>query len=222
MNDKHLVFSFGSTFVQVECLVNLAPIALKNHPDKDKLIKEVDNLTIQGKEGIITHTESLVRRLNIIKPNQTHIDQLIRFLKSKVSPSFIKHKKFFQENKNNVYVVSNAFKQIITPVVADFGIAPDHVLANSLTFDKNGNVKELDRSIPSSNIYGKALAVAGLRLTGKTYVIGDCYTDLEIKNSGFADYFIAYIEDVTRKSIIKHADYIARNLDDVLEFINST
>jgi len=47
-------------------------------------------------------------------------------------------------------------------------------------------------------------------------VIGDGYTDFEIKNSGLANKFYAFTENVERENVMSQADHIAPSLDEFL------
>ena len=60
-----------------------------------------------------------------------------------------------------------------------------------------------------------------LNLKGIVIVIGDGWTDYQIKESGLADYFIAYIESISRKAVIKKGDILAKSFIDVSNFIDS-
>ena len=48
------------------------------------------------------------------------------------------------------------------------------------------------------------------------YVIGDGYTDYEIKHSGLANKFYAFTENVERETITSKADHITPSLDEFL------
>lgn len=222
MNDKYFIIDFGSTFVEIECIENLALISLKNNPKKKAIIEQIHKITEMGMEGEISLRESLIKRIDLIKANKHHVEEFIKVLKSKISKSILKNKAFFSKHKDQIYIVTGAFKELIVPLTRDFGIPDDHTIANTLIYNESGYITGIDLSNPFSYRFGKAIATAGLRLTGKIYIIGDNYTDYEVKNNGVADYFIAYVENITRKTIIKHADYIAKNFNDVIEFINKT
>ena len=56
-------------------------------------------------------------------------------------------------------------------------------------------------------------------LKGKVFVIGDGYTDYEIKRDGYADTFFLFIENIKRDSIIKSADYLLKSLDQFIKII---
>jgi len=47
-------------------------------------------------------------------------------------------------------------------------------------------------------------------------VIGDGYTDYEIKHAGFANKFYAFTENVEREKVLAKADHITPSLDEFL------
>jgi len=55
-----------------------------------------------------------------------------------------------------------------------------------------------------------------LNLPGDVYVIGDGYTDYEIKHAGLANKFYAFTENVERERVLSKADHIAPSLDEFL------
>nr|MCU0392876.1 phosphoglycerate dehydrogenase [Thermoflexibacter sp.] len=55
-----------------------------------------------------------------------------------------------------------------------------------------------------------------LHLQGEIYVIGDGYTDYEIRQAGLANSFFAFTENVEREVVVEKADHIAPSLDEFL------
>ena len=84
---------------------------------------------------------------------------------------------------------------------------------------------ELKNQLDKKNIMaynqGKVEVVKNLNLIGKTIVIGDGYTDYEIKKHGYADMFIAYTEHVNRYKVSNLADYKSDSFNDIINYINS-
>ena len=104
-------------------------------------------------------------------------------------------------------------------MVADFHIPANHVFANTFTWNKEGEITGFDSTNVLSNDGGKPALVRQLNLAAPVVVIGDGYTDFEIKKAGLATYFIAYTENVSRPSVLEKADFVARNFNDFLNFI---
>jgi D-3-phosphoglycerate dehydrogenase / 2-oxoglutarate reductase len=214
--NKYFVIDFDSTFTKVEAFDVLADISLKDHPEKEKRKKEIHEITNQGMNGTISFRESLERRLNLLSPSQSHIPTLVRELKGMVSESFKRNKDFFQSHSDNIYIISNGFREFIEPIVTDFGIKAENILANEFRFDLEGKVIGFDTDNPLSANNGKVEQLKKLNLPGDVYVIGDGYTDYEIKHAGLANKFYAFTENVERESIIGKADHITPSLDEFL------
>ena len=214
--NKYFIIDFDSTFTKVEAFDVLADISLKDHPDLKKIKKEIEEITHLGMTGAISFRESLEKRLALLAPDKKHIPPLITLLKSKVSESFKRNKDFFATYADNIYIISNGFREFIAPVVTEFGIKPENILANEFVFDAEGKVIGFDKENPLSDNNGKVEQLKRLNLPGDVYVIGDGYTDYEIKNSGLANIFYAFTENVERESIMDKADHIAPSLDEFL------
>ena len=214
--DKYFVIDFDSTFTQVEAFDVLADISLSNHSDREKRVQKIKDITNLGMSGSISFRESLEQRLDLLEPHRKHLDTLVTQLRLKVSTSFKRNKEFLQRNTDNIFIISNGFKDFIIPIVTEFGIKAENVLANDFIFDKDGKVVGFDKDNPLSVNNGKSEQLKRLNLTGDVYVIGDGYTDYEIKKSGLANKFYAFTENVERESVISNADHITPSLDEVL------
>jgi D-3-phosphoglycerate dehydrogenase / 2-oxoglutarate reductase len=214
--NKNFVIDFDSTFTKVEAFDVLADISLADHPEREERKKQIINITNQGMDGSISFRESLEKRLNLLAPNRNHLPALILKLKDSVSESFKRNKEFFLKYADNIYIISNGFKEFIEPIVTEFGIKPENILANEFRFDKEGKVIGFDTENPLSANGGKVEQLKKLNLQGDIYVIGDGYTDYEIKQAGFANKFFAFTENVERENVKKNADHITPSLDEFL------
>ncbi len=214
--NKYFVIDFDSTFTKVEALDVLADISLKHHPEREKRKKQIVEITNQGMDGSISFRESLERRLNLLSPSKQHIEPLISVLKGKVSESFKRNRDFFNNYSDNIYIISNGFREFIEPIVTEFGIKEENILANEFRFDSDGHVIGFDTENPLSSNNGKVEQLKRLNLPGDVYVIGDGYTDYEIKHSGLANKFYVFTENVERENILSKGDHITPSLDEVL------
>ncbi len=214
--NKNYIIDFDSTFTKVEAFDVLADISLADHPEREERKQQVIDITNQGMDGSISFRESLEKRLNLLAPNKNHLPALILKLKDSVSESFKRNKDFFLKYADNIYIISNGFKEFIEPIVTDFGIKPENILANEFRFDKEGKVIGFDTENPLSANGGKVEQLKKLNLQGDIYVIGDGYTDYEIKQAGFANKFFAFTENVERENVKSKADHITPSLDEFL------
>lgn len=216
------IIDFDSTFTQVEGLDELAQIALSGHPDRERIVSEIRLLTEKGMNGEMSFAEGLRQRIELLSAHRTHLDTLVTFLKTKISPSFLRNGEFFKENAAHIYVVSSGFKEFIIPVVTELGVKPENVYANEFRFDVNDRIVGIDDSNVLSTDGGKIKLLRSLDLAGDIYVIGDGYTDYELRAAGLANRFYAFTENVERSKVVAVADHVVPSLDDFLFHNNMT
>jgi D-3-phosphoglycerate dehydrogenase len=216
LNPPYIIIDFDSTFTKVEGLDELAAIALNGHPERDSIVQQITDLTNKGMNGEMSFAQGLRERISLLKANISHIDELVAFLKTKVSDSFLRNKQFLTENTDQIFIVSSGFKEFIVPVATGLGIRADHVFANEFRFDANGNITGIDEDNVLSMDGGKIKLLSSLNLDGEIYAIGDGYTDYELKASGLASRFYAFTENVERPRVTAVADHIATSFDDFL------
>ena len=92
---RSYVFDFDSTLTKVEALDVLAEITLEGNPNKDQIIQEIIDITNLGIDGEISFTESLERRIQLLKANKSDLSSLVNALKKQVSKSIESNKSFF-------------------------------------------------------------------------------------------------------------------------------
>lgn len=213
---KIFVIDFDSTVTQVEGLDELAAIALKGQADGAEIVKKIKALTDAGMSGEISFSEALKSRIELLKANKSHIEILIDFLNTKISDSFLRNKSFLKEYNADIYIVSSGFKEFILPITQSLGLKDENVYANTFTFDKEGNITGVDQSNVLAQTGGKIKLMESLKFEGHVSVIGDGYTDFEIKKAGFADRFYAFTENVERPKVVAEADFAIKSLDEFL------
>jgi len=216
IDNKHIIIDFDSTFLQVEALEELADISLANRPDKEEVLTKIKGITNEGVDGKIPFNESLSRRVSVIQAHRDHLPKLVERLKEKVSTSIARNKSFFEKYRGNIYIISNGFREFIEPVVANYQIAADHICANSFRFDEEGNIIGFDDDNLLAHSKGKSLTLKKLGLDGEIFVIGDSYTDYEMKEAGVAHKFFAFTENVLRSNILEKADHVTPSFDEFL------
>lgn len=216
---KKFIIDFDSTFTRVEALDILGELSLAGDPRQEEKLQAIKDITDKGMDGSLTFRESLEQRLDLLQANKAQIAALIVVLKQKVSKSFERNKEWLQENAADVFIISNGFKDFILPIVTDYGIKAENVFANDLIYDASGKIIDFNRDNPLSKNKGKSETIRNIKLEGDIYVIGDGYTDFEIKESGLANKFYAFTENVSRPKVTSQADHIAPSFDEIL-YIN--
>lgn len=210
------IIDFDSTFTRVEALDLLGELALAERPDRDSVLAEVRALTEQAMAGEIGFGEALVRRIALLGPRREHFAPLVERLKGEVSASIRRNRDFFEKHADRIYLVTGGFHDYVDGIAADFGLRPDHVLANDLVWNPEGAAVGVDPENPLSRDGGKVDVVRSLALKGRVVVVGDGWTDLEIRQAGAADVFHAFTENVSRPRVIEAADHVSASWDEVL------
>ena len=199
-----LIIDFDSTFITGESLDELSKIVLKNYPDSAKHLNQIHELTRAGMEGKMPFDD---------------IAEVTQLLSEKITPSFKRNKKFIFDHAENILIISGGFREMIIPIVADYGIAPEHVFANEFIYDVNNCITEVNQENVMAQEGGKVSQAKALRLYGEIHVIGDGFTDYQLKAEGPATKFYAFVENVRRENICKLADGILSNFDDFIKIV---
>ena len=209
------VVDFDSTFTTVEALDLLGEIALPAGPEGDVVRAEIRVLTDQAMNGEIGFGEALRKRIELLNLDRGHLETLVERLRGRVSPSIRRNRAFFERHAGRVLIVTGGFHDYVDPIVAEHGVDPSQVLANRLVFDGD-RVVGVDQTNPLSKDGGKIEAVRGLNLDGEVVVVGDGWTDYEIRQAGAADRFYAFTETANRERVTAAADHVAASFDEVL------
>ena len=211
----HFIIDYDSTFIKVESLDELSKISNGDNETINNKISEITNL---GMEGKISFSDSLRKRIELIECNKEDIVKTVEILEKKVSDSFKNNISFLKNNAENILIVSSGFHELIEPIVIKYGIKKENIFANKFLYD-NDKVIGYDKKNPLSKSQGKVNILKELKLKGEVHVIGDGYTDYEIKKEGLANYFYLFIENIKRESVVKSADYLLKSLDQFIKII---
>lgn len=212
---NHFIIDYDSTFIKVESLDELSKISNGEDETINNKISEITNL---GMEGKISFSDSLRKRIELIECNKEDIVKTVEILEKKVSDSFKNNVSFLKNNAENILIVSSGFHELIEPIVIKYGIKKENIFANKFLYD-NDKVIGYDKKNPLSKSQGKVNILKELKLKGEVHVIGDGYTDYEIKKEGLANYFYLFIENIKRESVVKSADYLLKSLDQFIKII---
>jgi len=213
---KYIIIDFDSTFTKVEGLEELANISLNYLENKEEIIESIKKITDSSMEGRSSLADALNERIALIQANRKHLPLLIERLMDKISDSFIRNKDFFEKFSDNILIVSSGFKEFIVPIVTEFGILEENVYANTFDYDSDGNIINCNPDNLLAKDKGKVEQLKSLNLQGDVYVIGDGYTDYEIREAGLANKFYAFTENIERNSVSEKADHIAPSLEEFL------
>jgi len=218
MKKYNFIFDFDSTILKYETIEILADFALVNNAKKEIILTEIKHMTKLAMNGEMSFSKALERRISLMNLNKSHINNTILYLQNKLSDSFYDNIENFSKIIHNTYVVSGGFKEIIIPLLTPFGFKEDNIFANSFIVNDNNDLS-IDMNNSLSKDKGKIIVAE--KINGRKIIIGDGYTDYELKKFGFADTFILFTENVHRKNLSEKADLIAQNFNEVFNYINN-
>lgn len=215
-HQRYIVIDFDSTFTKKEAMDVLGEISLEGKSYKQEALDKIVQITNNGMDGKLSFRESLQQRVALLEAKKAHLPELISRLKNLVSNSFQRNRAFFEDHSDRIFIISNGFKEFIVPIVSEYGIKEENVFANTFVYDADDNIVGFDNNNVLSSNNGKVEQLKAMNLVGDVYVIGDGYTDYEIKASGLANKFYAFTENVSRQNVLDNADHITPSLDEFL------
>jgi len=215
LENKVLLIDFDSTFIQLETIDELANTTLDSDPNKSEKLNLINSLTNRAMSGEISFSKALDQRLQILKINKKDIDFVVRVLSNKISNSFKRNKNFIKSFSDKIWIISGGFTQIINPIVEQYGISTQRVIANTFLIS-NGKVTGVDPQNIMSQDKGKIKAINKLNIVGTSFMVGDGYTDYEVFLDKAVNHFIYYAENISRKEVITKTKNIANTFEEVL------
>ena len=214
-----LILDFDSTIINTESLDCLSKIVLNKTDIDTKIQKKINEITNKGMNGEITFENSLNQRLSLLKINKNHIKALSLEVSKNFDDTFINNLVFFESIIDNVYIVSSGFKEVIEFAFKSISNKRWNIFANDLDY-RNNHLVTINKSNPLSKNLGKVKLIKSMNLSGNVIVVGDGYTDYEIRKHNQANIFLCYIRNINRKKVSKYADILCYDFNQVKEFIN--
>ncbi len=220
MLNTKLFIDFDSTFNQVESLEALLQFSIPLEEDRKPVLTQIEELTNLAMEGKIDYKDSLNQRIALLRANKEHLQALISYLNTTISPSIVRNKQYLIEHKEQIFIISNGFEDFITPVITEFGLLSSQVFANRFLYDTQGTIIGVDQDNPLAKGGGKPVVINRLDIPKPKVIIGDGYNDYEAKAQGAVDQFILFTENITRKSVVPLADQIVNNFEEIIELFD--
>ena len=219
MFPDYLIIDFDSTFINGESLDELANFVLKNHPERTERLDKIKRLTEAGMTGEIPFDLSLTKRMTLLDAHRNDVHTVTKNLIKKVTPSFKKNRSFLQNHTSQIVIISGGFKEMIIPIISEYGINENQVFANEFVYDANENIIGINTENVMALSGGKCLQANALKLSGEIHAIGDGFTDYQLKVDGPATKFYAFTENVKRKNVCSLADGVLTCFDDYIHTI---
>ncbi len=197
-------FDFDSTVVKKETLDDAIATALAEHPEKERLVREIDNITRLGMEGKLSFLDSVTRRLQFVPLSKKLLEDSGRRMLNEITPGMEDIFSWLSEAGHGVHIVSGGFLELIAPVAKKLGVPDADVHSNKFIFDSAGNVVATDTASLLWTNDGKTPVLRALRAEypeERFVMIGDGINDYKAFESGAADDFFGFGANVVRESV---------------------
>lgn len=214
---KKLIIDFDSTLVKIETLDKLAERFLENNENREEIITEIKTTTERGMNGEISFPESLSKRISLIKADKGLVFEVAEFIKTQLSDSILKNRKFFVDNKDDIIIISGGFRELIFPTSDFLGIDRRNIWANDFVFDEMGFLTGVNQGNLMAQDGGKVNQIKELKLKGELIMIGDGWTDYQTRESEVVDKFVAYTENIFRERVVEMADLVVDDFSKIIK-----
>lgn len=222
MRFKTIILDFDSTLISIESLDLLAEISLAHHPERQERLERIRQLTTMAMEGEMPYHSSLTQRIALLEGHAYHLPELIDALRKYYTPSLLRALPILRDSPVDFYVFSGGFSEYIIPVLHSIGFPAERIYANRFVADASGKILGVDTTNPLATTQGKAKLAARLQLRRPILVVGDGYNDYEIRKLGYADAFAAFVENIYRRSVCAHADFLLHSFHQLLSYVETT
>jgi len=181
---------------------------------------QVEKITREAMGGNMTFREALKKRLSIIRPTETIIDEFNKIQKSQLTPHVKELVDALHSKNVPVYLVSGGFRKIVNPVAESLNIDVSKVFANTLLFDEQGEYEGFDEEELTSESGGKGKVIEQLKAAHgykNVIMIGDGATDLETCPP--ADAFIGFGGNIVREKVKQNSKWFIYSFQELIEHI---
>ena len=215
-NADAVCFDVDSTVITSEGIDDLAAYLDTVKPGVGAKVAE---LTFQAMEGGMPFHEAIEKRMAIMQPSKQDLADMLKSHPLVLTPGVADLIAGLQQRKQEVYLVSGGFRQMIEPIAEQVNVSKDKIYANTFLFNDDGSFKEHLKTEPTSRAGGKAKVVADLKAKHgyKTVVmVGDGATDMEARDiEGGADAFIGFGGIAEREKVKAGADWFVYDFKDM-------
>lgn len=118
-----------------------------------------------------------------------------------------------------VVAISGGLLEAVGPFCASLGIGARDVHAVAAQWSARGVYAGFDRASPLVTQTGKAVLLDRLALPRSIIAVGDGSTDVEMKRTGAADLFAAYVGFARRERVVAAADFVLETCADLLTHV---
>jgi phosphoserine phosphatase len=178
---------------------------------------EIARLTERAMNGEIALEEVYAKRLEIIRPSRTAVEELAQRYIASLVPGAREAIETLRDGGVQIHLVTAGIAQAVQPLASHVGVPERAVHAVALRFNAAGEYEDFDRRSFLTRSGGKELVVRDVRARthGKAAFVGDGASDLEAKPA--VDLFVGFGGVHVRPKVKENAAVFAMTFDEVLK-----
>ncbi len=219
---RAVLFDFDSTVVTKESLDETIAYALATHPERDRVVREIEEITNLGMEGKLPFTQSVTKRLATISLACTDFEIVGKELKKHITTGMQDVFAELEQSGTRTYIVSGGFRESVAPTARALHVPEERVLTNIPVFDTHGTfVHPLESSLLWTDS-GKTAAIQVVRARDDiayAVLVGDGANDLAAYTAGAVDMFVGFGANVVREAVKSKAPMWASSSDELVEHL---
>lgn len=216
-----IFFDFDSTVIAKESLDEAIALSLEGHEHRDRIVRDIEEITRLGMEGAIDFRESVRRRCAVAPLSRDVLEQTGRAMVPHITTGF---ERLLPELRTHadVHIVSGGFIECIAPSAHVLDVSRENIHSNRLLFGEDGAFCGIDESARLWTNEGKTPVLRMMRevYPQETFVmVGDGMNDYRAFESRAADYFIGFGMHAVRESVRERAPYFAFTVDELEAYL---
>jgi len=217
-----LFFDFDSTVVSKETLDHTIASLLLSHPDRERMIAEIEEITRLGMEGQLDFKESIKRRIASVPLTRQLLEETGQAMLAEITPGMRAIFGWLRQRGHEIFIASGGYFECVQPVAHELGIDDDHIFTNRFLFSQNGMVVGFDETALLWTNDGKTPVLKEIRTirADQTIVmVGDGANDLKAFESGAADIFIGFGAHTVRDTVKARAEHFVHSAPELLTLL---
>ena len=187
----------------------------------EQIRAHVAEATDRAMRGEVSIASVFGSRLALVAPTRDEIARLSEEYLARVQPGARESLARLTNAGVRIILVSAGLYEAVLPLARHLAVPDSDVHAVHVRFTNNGAYAGFEKDSPVTRNGGKAVVVRSLALEHPILAVGDGISDLETKtaNPPAIDAFAAYTGVITRKEVVRGADYVLRNFDELTALV---
>lgn len=210
---ESVVFDVDSTLTGIEGVDWLA-----NRRDA-ATAEFVHRLTDAVMAGELPIERAYAARLDQIAPTRDELHALAEAYGEHAAPDAADVIAALRAAGLRVVAISGGLLEAVGPFCVALGIARQDVHAVAVQWTAQAAYAGFDRASPLVTQTGKSVMLDRLALPRAILAVGDGSTDVEMRRSGAADRFAAYVGFARRPRVVAAADFVVETFADLLAHV---